>query len=206
MKELDSRRVSAEPVIRAEQAASDARLVQEVRDGRTASFGELVRRYERKAMRIAYRFVSNWATAEDVVQDAFLKAYDNLESFDASRRFGPWLFRIVVNQSLDALRRAKHHREEPCASLDKGWVAAGDDPDARLRQQDLHRQVHEVIAEIPTKYRTVLILRDLEGFSCSEIAAIVKRREATVRWRLSQARETFRRLWTRRTASEEAKQ
>ena len=204
MKKLDSQPIGAEPVVSAELASSDARLVQDVRDGHTASFGELVRRYERKAMRIAYRFVRNWAMAEDVVQEAFLKAYDNLESFDVSKRLGPWLFRIVVNQSLDALRRTRHHREKVVASLSEDPVGSSDDPATRLEQQELCRQVNRIIDQIPTKYRTVLILRDLEGFSCSEIAAIVKRRETTVRWRLSRARQRFRRLWSRHTASEES--
>ena len=203
MKELDSPQVGHEPVVRADPATNDAWLVHEVRDGRTAAFGELVRRYQRKAMRIAYRFLRDWAGAEDVVQDAMLKAYDRLETFDTSKRFGPWLFRIVVNQSLDALRRTKRRRSRETDGLTDGRVGVTVDPGRRLKQQDLRRQVHAIIDKVPTKYRTVLILRDLEGFSCSEIAAIVKRREATVRWRLSRARQMFRRLWTRHRASEE---
>lgn len=203
MKELDSPRVAEEPVVRADPDASDARLVHDVRDGRTASFAVLVRRYQRKAMRIAYRFLHDWADAEDVVQEALLKAYGHLESFDVSRRFGPWLFRIVVNQSLDWLRRVRRRREGTRSDIIDDQVATTGAPHDRIERQELGRQVHRIIARIPTTYRTVLILRDLEGFSCSEIAAIVKRREATVRWRLSRAREMFRRLWQRHAASEE---
>ena len=205
MKELDSRRLESRPAVSSEAAASDARLVHQVRNGHAPSFGELVRRYEHKALRIAYRFLRNWAAAEDVVQDAFLKAYDGLDSFDAGKRFGPWLFRIVVNQSLDALRKRRRRREKGPASLDEDMVGVSAEPGARLEQQDLKRTVHEIVAQVPTAYRTVLILRDLEGFSCSEIAAIVKRREATVRWRLAKARDTFRRLWNRHKTGEERK-
>ena len=203
MKEVDTPSVATPPVVSADPGDSDARLVQQVRDGDVASFGVLVRRYQHKVQRVAFRFLRDWATAEDVAQDAFLKAYSNLESFDASRRFGPWLFRIVVNLSLDVLRRTRRRREQADVSLSDDQPGAPDAPHDRIERHELVQQVHRVIEKIPIKYRTVLVLRDLEGFSCAEVAAIVKRREATVRWRLSQAREMFRRLWTRHTAGRE---
>lgn len=87
-----------------EQGGSEARLVEEARQGRQAAFGQLVRLYERRLIRVLLRFVRDVDLAEDLAQETFLRAYERLEQFDPSRRFGPWLFRIGVNLALD------HHR------------------------------------------------------------------------------------------------
>jgi RNA polymerase sigma-70 factor (ECF subfamily) len=178
--------------------ASDARLVEEARRGNRDAFGELVQRYERRLMRVILRFIHDRDLAEDLVQDTFLRVYRRMDQFDPSRRFGPWLFRIGVNLTLDYLRRRK--RRGP-------WVLFSDSPADRPpdpavsdpRQEiDLKQEVQAVLQEIPEKYRTVLVLRDLENFSSSEIAAILNRKEATIRWRLAEARARFARLWAKR--------
>ena len=87
--------------------SSDARLVEAARHGDQAAYGELVVRYEHRLARVIYRFVHNMETAEDLAQETFLKVYDRLEQFDSSRRFGPWLFRVGVNLTLDFLRLKK---------------------------------------------------------------------------------------------------
>jgi len=177
---------------------SDALLVEHVRHGERASYGELVRRYEKKLLRTLYRMVGKAETAEDLAQEAFLKAYDRLAQFDSSKRFGPWLFQIGVNGAIDWLRK---HRKRHQLSLnemvtgERSFDVAQDDPRDRA---DVAQEVHYVLAQIPVKYRTVLMLRDLEGFPCSEVAAIVGREEPTVRWRLLKAREMFKALWEKR--------
>src|SRR3954470_12564267 len=84
---------------------SDALLVERIRHGDRTSYGELVRRYEKKLLRTLYRMVGKSETAEDLAQEAFLKAYDRLAQFDSSKRFGPWLFQIGVNGAIDWLRK-----------------------------------------------------------------------------------------------------
>ena len=86
---------------------SDARLVDEARRGNQEAFGELVQRYERRLLRVILRFVRDEVLAEDLAQETFLRVYERLEQFDTSRRFGPWLFRIGVNLTLDHLRKKK---------------------------------------------------------------------------------------------------
>jgi RNA polymerase sigma-70 factor, ECF subfamily len=174
--------------------ASDARLVEDVRRGNQEAFGTLVVRYERRLHRLLRRLVHDQEQSRDLAQETFLKVYQHLHQFDTSRRFGPWLFRVAVNLAVDWLRKRK-----PVVRLNH--VARGDDhpmeivdPDPRPRL-DLEQEIQRVLQEIPMAYRTVLILRDLEGFSCSEVAAIEGRREATIRWRLSRAREMFRKAW-----------
>jgi RNA polymerase sigma-70 factor (ECF subfamily) len=138
--------------------------------------------------------------ARDLAQDTFIKVYEHLDRFDTSRRFGPWLFRVGVNLAVDWLRRRKPTvRLSQMAREDENAIEVID-PDPRPRIE-LEQEVQHVLQEIPLNYRTVLALRDLEGFSCSEVAAIEGRREATIRWRLSRAREMFRKIWERRQAN-----
>lgn len=179
-------------------AQSDARLVEDVRRGDHDAFGGLVMRYERRLIGVIMRFVRDPELAQDLAQEAFLRAFERLHQFDPSRRFGPWLFRIGVNLALDFLRRRKR----------RGWtslfsdspVEKTPDPEAKDPRQelDLEQEVHFVLNQIPEKYRKVLILRDLENFSTSEIAAIENRKEATIRWRLAEARTRFQKLWAKR--------
>lgn len=177
---------------------SDARLVEECRRGDQAAFGELVVRYERRLLRVIGRFIRDADIAEDLAQETFLRVYERLEQYDASRRFGPWLFRIGVNLTLDYLRKQKR-RGITALFTDRSRDHWPDPGIADPRQQlDLHQEVRMVIDEIPEKYRSVLVLRDLENFSTSEIAAILNRKEATIRWRLAEARNRFQTLWERR--------
>jgi RNA polymerase sigma-70 factor (ECF subfamily) len=179
---------------------SDARLVEDVRRGDHAAFGQLVRRYEGRLMNVLLRFVRDRELARDLSQETFLRVFERLDQFDPARRFGPWLFRIGVNLALDFMRKRKRRIWPSLFSdsrADKGPDPAVADPRQAL---DLEQEVRKVLEMIPEKYRTVLILRDLENFSSSEIAAILHRKEATIRWRLAEARLRFEQLWTRRQA------
>jgi RNA polymerase sigma-70 factor (ECF subfamily) len=184
-----------------EQNLNDAWLVEHARHGDHQAFAVLVRRYERKLIRVLTRLVHQPEQAQDLAQETFWRVYTRLDRFDTARRFGPWLFRVGVNLGLDWLRSTKSE-PPPAASIDR---TDGDgqamfelsDPDPRA-QAEVVQEVQFILERIPVSYRTILILRDLEGFSSSDVAAIVGRREATVRWRLAKAREKFREIWKRR--------
>ena len=179
--------------------ASDTRLVERARQGDDQAFAALVGRYERKLLRVLVRLVHDEELARDLAQETFWRVYQRLDRFDTSRRFGPWLFRVGLNLSLDELRR----RGGPAvASIDElAPTHRGPfdlpDPDPRLREE-LAQEVRYLLEKLPLPYRTVLVLRDLEGFSSAEVAAIIQKREPTVRWRLAKAREMFREHWERR--------
>jgi len=189
---IESRDVRTEEI-------GDARLVERARGGDDQAFAALVVRYERKLIRVLTRLVRDEELARDLAQETFWKVYNRLDHFDTARRFGPWLFRIGVNLGLDQLRR---HHGPPTSSMDRGASdepRAFDVPDSDPRiQAELVQEVQFILERIPVPYRTILVLRDLEGFSSAEVAAIVSRREATVRWRLAKAREMFREHWERR--------
>jgi RNA polymerase sigma-70 factor (ECF subfamily) len=179
-------------------SVSDARLIEEVRQGDHSAFEGLVRRYENRLIGVLLRFVRDRELARDLAQETFLRVYVRIDQFDPSRRFGPWLFRIGVNLALDFTRRRRRRIWPSLFSdsrLEKGPDPAVVDPREAL---DLEQEVRRVLESIPEKYRTVLILRDLENFSTSEIAAILHRKEATIRWRLAEARMRFQESWQRR--------
>ena len=205
--ELDSTRPpvfpdqTASPTLRVEEVG-DARLVEQSRGGDNRAFGSLVARYESSLIRVLLRLVHDEELARDLAQETFWKVYNRLDRFDTSRRFGPWLFRIGVNLTLDSLRR---NEPPPTVSINGDAGAGGkafDLPDADPRVQvEFAQEVQFILEKIPIAYRTILVLRDLEGFSSAEVASIVGRREATVRWRLAKARDQFREHWERRQNS-----
>ena len=181
------------------EEVGDARLVELARSGDDSAFAALVSRYERKLIRVLHRLVHDEELARDLAQETFWKVYNRLDRFDTSRRFGPWLFRVGVNLGLDQLRRREG---PPTSSIDRpGRTALRamelPDPDPRIREE-VAQEVRFVLDKVPLPYRTILVLRDVEGFSSAEVAAIVGRREATIRWRLAKARDLFRVQWERR--------
>jgi RNA polymerase sigma-70 factor (ECF subfamily) len=182
------------------QGFNDARLVEMTRDGSHEAFAELVRRYESRLIRVISRFILDPVMVEDLTQEVFLRAYRKLELFDASRRFGPWLFQIGVNMTLDHLRKTQRRIKWTLFSQKRSEDQRTIDPETADPRSalDLSQEVRSVLDQIPEKYRTVLVLRDLENFSTSEIAAITDRKEATIRWRLAEARAKFQKLWTAR--------
>lgn len=183
--------------------AGDARLVEEVRRGNTDAFGELVKRYETRVVRVIRRFINDPEQARDLAQEAFMRSFRRLDQFDPSRRFGPWLFRIAVNLTLDFLRKKKRTGRWSLFS-ESSAERLPDPPSEDPRQHaDLKQEIHAVLDQIPEKYRTVLVLRDLENFSTSEIAAITDRKEATIRWRLAEARHRFKDIWEKRVQTSE---
>ena len=187
-------------------SASEARLVNQARSGDHEAFGSLVHRYERRVLKVIRRFVPDLELAHDLMQESFLRSWERLDQFDPSRRFGPWLFRLAVNLTYDHLRKQKR-RGRWSMFTDAG---DGDSPDPAApdprSDRDLAQEVHTVLEQVPETYRTVLVLRDLEGFCTSEVAAITERSEATIRWRLAEARKMFKEAWERRERSIEEEQ
>ncbi len=180
---------------------SDAWLVEHARHGDQQAFALLVRRYERKLLRVLTRLIRDPEYARDLAQETFWRVYVRLDRFDTARRFGPWLFRVAVNLGLDWIRQNKHK------SVSNGSIKRfNDDEHANFEvtdvdpraQAELAQEVQFILGLIPVSYRTILVLRDLEGFSSSDVAAIVGRRESTVRWKLAVARDRFREIWERR--------
>ena len=175
-------------------------LVRAAKTGDDKAFGELVRRYDRNVFRIAQHITQNREDAEDVVQDAFLKAYTNLQQFQEQSKFYTWLVRIAVNEALMKLRR---RRPERMVSLDEEIQTEDDsvprevadwapNPEQNYNQAELREILSRTIQGLPPGFRTVFILRDVEGLSTEETAEALELSIPAVKSRLLRARLQLR--------------
>lgn len=174
----------------------DTAWVEAALGGDDDAFRSLVERYQERAYRIALGVLGSREEARDVAQESFLRVYRSLERFHRGQSFYTWLYRIVVNLSIDALRKRSNDR--PIALDDLGETVGVDcPPDAGLRQRELKHRVQAVLDLLPPKYKIVLVLRDIDELACWEIAKVVGCTHATARWRLHKARRMFKDTWER---------
>ncbi len=172
----------------------DETLARQAQGGDGQAFAALVDRYQRGLINLAYRMVSNWETALDLAQDAFVRAYQALNTFDPTRRFSPWLYRIATNRCYDYLRQ---QRRRPAVSLEaiKGdaWsIDESSNPVRQAEQNDLGQAIEEAIAGLPPRYRTVVVLRYLEGMSYQDIAETLEMPLGTAKTHIYRARASLR--------------
>jgi RNA polymerase sigma-70 factor, ECF subfamily len=184
-----------------EQPVSDEMaLVRRAKRGDDQAFEELVRRYDRNVFRIAQHITQNREDAEDVVQEAFLKAYGNLAKFQEQSKFYTWLVRIAVNEALMKLRRRKPERT---VSLDEDVKTEDDslprevadwspNPEQMFNQAELRDILTRTIQGLPAGFRTVFVLRDVEGLSTEETAQALDLSVPAVKSRLLRARLQLR--------------
>ena len=181
-------------------ATEEMALVDAARKGDVEAFGELVKRYDRNVFRIAQHITHNREDAEDVVQDAFLKAYQNLEGFQGQSKFYTWLVRIAVNEALMRLRRNRPGR---MVSLDQDLETGEDtipreiadwapNPEQLYKQSELRQILRKTIQGLPPAFRTVFVLRDVEGLSTEETAEALDLSIPAVKSRLLRARLQLR--------------
>jgi RNA polymerase sigma-70 factor (ECF subfamily) len=185
-------------------------LVAAAKGGDQAAFGELVQRYERKIFRLASNITQNREDAEDVLQDAFLKAYTHLDSFQGDSRFYTWLVRIAVNEALMRLRK----RRPGQISLDEP-VEAGDDllareiedwgpsPEQRFARVQMNEILTDAVEKLDPEYRIVFVLRDVEELSTEETAELLGLSIPAVKSRLLRARLRLRQKLHRAFAMEQ---
>jgi RNA polymerase sigma-70 factor (ECF subfamily) len=179
------------------QVDPDVALIERCRAGDEAAFQALVGRYQKKAFWIAHDMLHDKEEALDIVQEAFVRVFRSLDRFDTSRKFYTWLYRIVSNLCIDALRKAPRQR---AISLDTlgDTIPRGGSPSDALEKEELGKQIEQILSVMPQKYKLMIVLRDVEGHSCKEIARIAGCSHANVRWRLHKARRLFKELWERR--------
>lgn len=188
-----------------EPVSDELGLVQAAKSGDMQAFEALVRRYDRNVFRIAQHITQNREDAEDVVQDAFLKAYSNLDQFQGQSKFYTWLVRIAVNEALMKLRR---RRPERTVSLDQEVQTEEDsmprevadwtpNPEQQYSQAELREILGKTIQGLPPSFRTVFVLRDVEGLSTEETAAALHLSVPAVKSRLLRARLQLRERLTK---------
>src|SRR5438874_7928918 len=185
---------------KAGEDTSELPLVLAAKKGDLEAFSGLVKRYDRNIFRIAQHITHNEEDAQDVVQEAFLKAYQNLEQFQGNSKFYTWLVRIAVNEALMKLRR---RRSDKTVSLDEDVVTEegsmprevadwSPNPEQLYGQSELGDILQKTIQGLPQSFRTVFVLRDIEGLSTEETAEMLNLSVPAVKSRLLRARLQLR--------------
>ncbi|TET54955.1 MAG: sigma-70 family RNA polymerase sigma factor [Anaerolineales bacterium] len=193
------------------KGSPDTGLVRLAQGGDKDAFTELFTRYEGRIFGYVYRMVGNRAWAEDIAQDAFIRAHQQLGRLGPPHDFKSWVYRIAGNLAVDSLRR--HKTEVPLPDWDAGETAAPEpadqrrdgDPERQAQASDVRNAVWRALHELSDNYRRVLVLRELEGLSYTEIAAAAAMSLGNVRVTLHRARRQFRDLYGLQVMVEEGK-
>jgi RNA polymerase sigma-70 factor (ECF subfamily) len=168
----------------------EARAIERAQQGDAEAYGYLVSKYLRRVVSIAYGVVRNAHDAEDLAQEAFVKAYQSLGRFRADQPFGPWIFRIVTNAALDVMKHRGKFRHEAIAETEP--AARRDDAALPAMSGEIARRIDAALEELPDMQRIVARLHLVEEFDHAEIAAMTQLSDGTVRSHLSLARKKLR--------------
>ena len=188
---------------RAQQRAEDDELIRAAQGGERSAFDSLVRRYDRSVLRLALHMLSNEEDAQDVHQEAFIKAYRHLSSFRFECSFYTWLYRIVTNLCLDQLRRRKSRREDPATVTDAAGEEmdlmanvqderAGANPSRELQRKTQGAAIQEALAELTPRERMVFELKHYQGLKLRAIGEMLSTTEETAKNTLFRATRKLR--------------
>jgi RNA polymerase sigma-70 factor (ECF subfamily) len=178
--------------------AGDIALVRRVQKGDKAAFDALVLKYQHKVLKLVQRYVRNPAEAEDIAQEAFIKAYRALPAFRGDSAFYTWLYRIAINTAKNSLVASRRRPVSYDLDLQDGTqlqaqarLSDGETPEALALTDEIRRTVNEAIEALPDDLRLAIVLRELEGLSYEDIARTMECPVGTVRSRIFRAREAI---------------
>jgi RNA polymerase sigma-70 factor (ECF subfamily) len=182
---------------------SDDELIGRARAKDFAAFETLLGRYEDKVYRLAFRIVRNETDAKEILQETFVSIWRKLDTFKGDSQFGSWVYRIATNAALMRLRSQRRHPEVSTEELPIGYLdnygqpmPAGENwskrPDDQLQSSELRTHIQTAVDALPDIYRTVFIVRDVEGLSTEETAEALGISVPTVKTRLHRARIALR--------------
>jgi RNA polymerase sigma-70 factor (ECF subfamily) len=167
---------------------TEANLISQAKGGDRSAYCELVRTHRSGVINVVYRMCGDAQLAEDMAQEAFLRAWNKLHSYKPKSPFKNWLYRIASNATLDVLRRKRE-----MVTLEKVHLSTADlSPEARLVQKERGEQVRQAVLQLPPASRAVLVLREYEGLSYQEISEALDVPIGTVMSRLNYARTLLR--------------
>jgi RNA polymerase sigma-70 factor (ECF subfamily) len=180
-----------------QEPLSDEEVVVRVLAGQTAMFEIVMRRHNQLLYRVARAILRNDGEAEDVMQDAYVRAYEHLAQFAGRAKFSTWLTRIAVHEALARMHRANRYQEsKPMSerngeSLDR-LASLEPNPEQQASNSEIRRLLEEAIEKLPDAYRTIFMLRDVEEMSTTDTANILEITEDNVKVRLHRARALLR--------------
>ncbi|WP_106495417.1 RNA polymerase sigma factor SigW [Lentibacillus sp. Marseille-P4043] len=173
--------------------------IKQVKKGDQSAFEDIVAFFQNKIYQHCYRMLGNAHEAEDIAQEAFIRAYINIHSYDDRRKFSTWLYRIATNLTIDRIRKRKpdYYLDAEIKGTEGLNMYSQLEADNRLPEEEvesleLKSYIHQEISELPPKYRTIIILRYLEEFSLKEISEILDIPLGTVKTRIHRGREALR--------------
>ncbi|MBP1655696.1 MAG: polymerase, sigma-24 subunit, RpoE [Bacteroidetes bacterium] len=172
---------------------SDAALVELCRRGNTRAFDELVGKYQKTLFNVALRMTADYDASEEVTQQAFVRAYERIASFDPRFKFFSWMYRILVNTALDHLEERKRHDR-----LDDEVPSDEPDPSDLGEREDSEAMLQAGLMDLTAEQRAVIVLRHFEDLTYEEIGAVLDIPEKTVKSRLFSARMQLRAVLVKR--------
>ncbi|MCK0527104.1 MULTISPECIES: sigma-70 family RNA polymerase sigma factor [unclassified Anaerobiospirillum] len=178
-------------------AASDHAIVEMVQQGNKEAYNILVLRYQHKVCEVAFRYVHNHVDANDVAQEAFIRAYRALGNFRGESSFYTWLYRIVCNTAKSYLEQNQKHRmtldvDDPDfdnQQVSRGLLTNAESPDSLIESDELHDLIIQAMNELPEELKRAILLREVEELSYEEIASLMDTPKGTVRSRIFRARQ-----------------
>jgi RNA polymerase sigma-70 factor (ECF subfamily) len=174
----------------------DEEIARRVQKGDRELFGILVRRYEAKILRYARKFLFDYEDAADLVQEVFLKAYVNIQSFDTSKKFSSWLYRIAHNEFINAIKKkGREHLSLFDLDILFPHPIAREETDRESNVRELRQTLNKILGQIDVKYREALVLYCFEELSYREIADILHVPISTVGIRLNRGRKIMKSLY-----------
>jgi RNA polymerase sigma-70 factor, ECF subfamily len=192
---------AAAPELESAPGVTDEELVQRARLGDRLAFELLMRRNNRRVYRAVRSVLREGADIEEVMQQSYVLAFSHLDQFQGTARWSTWLCRIAFNEALARVRQRGRFVSIDSAGegrVSEGWRSAAPDPERQARTRELGRFVEQAVDGLPDIYRSVLILREIEGLSTVETAAILDVEENVVKTRLHRARGLLRDAITQR--------
>ena len=173
------------------RGAEAAELVARAKAGDAAAFDELVRKYRPRVYSLALHLTGQASDADDITQDAFLKAYHKLPEFEGRSEFFTWIYRITLHRALNSKRDRMRRRTVPLADPRLVAAVAVDshgDPECAAQLRDRYRALLEVFDRLSPLLQTTVVLTTLQGLSYKEAAVVLETTEGTVAWRIHEAR------------------
>lgn len=178
----------------------EASLIEQSKAGDIDSFEQLILAHQKKAFNIAYRILGNLEDANDVTQEALLKAYKGISKFNGKSSFSTWLYTIVTNTSMDFIRK---NRKTIVTYLDREYeteegsyktqvYSDQETPEEILEKKEVQKLVNDAIEQLSDEHRKIIVLRDIQQFSYQEIAQILNCSEGTVKSRINRARNNLK--------------
>ncbi len=191
-------------------SADDHRLIAECLKGNTAAFGDLVERHQDRLYNTMVRLLDHAEDARDVVQEAFLHAYQSLHSFKGDSLFFTWLYRIAMNTAISMKRKQRpvlriQPNREGGNLLEPLDVSEGNQPGYALEMAEEERRIHEALARLSPEHRAVLVMKDMEGMKYEDMAEVLDVPIGTIRSRLHRARLEMREILIHDEARSEKK-